>query len=104
MRKRMRDFALEVYFSRWEFTARYNLAGSDAENMTLDQLLALASAEDREVFNTVSLGYTETFGAPALREEIAHTYDKVRLTPVRRDVRYLASGERNSFKQLVICA
>jgi hypothetical protein len=24
----MRDFALEVYFSKWEFAAKYNLAGS----------------------------------------------------------------------------
>jgi hypothetical protein len=31
----MRDFALEVYFSKWEFAAKYNLAGSDGENMTL---------------------------------------------------------------------
>jgi aspartate/methionine/tyrosine aminotransferase len=74
----MRDFALEVYFSKWEFTAKYNMTGSDAENMTLNELLALASVEDREAFNTVSLGYTETFGAPALREVIATTYDTVR--------------------------
>jgi aspartate/methionine/tyrosine aminotransferase len=74
----MRDFALEVYFSKWEFSAEYNLAGSDAENMTMGEVLALASAEDLEAFNTVSLGYTETFGAPALREVIATTYDTVR--------------------------
>jgi aspartate/methionine/tyrosine aminotransferase len=74
----MRDFALEVYFSKWEFAAKYNLAGSDGENMTLAELLALASPEDRAAFERVSLGYTETFGAPALREEIAKTYDTVR--------------------------
>ena len=73
MKKRMRDFALEVYFSKWEFTAKYNMTGSDAENMTMDELLALASPEDRRFFNGVSLGYTETFGAPALRAEIATT-------------------------------
>jgi aspartate/methionine/tyrosine aminotransferase len=74
----MRDFALEVYFSKWEFAAKYNLAGSDGENMTLAELLALASPEDRAAFESVSLGYTETFGAPALRAEIAQTYDTVR--------------------------
>jgi hypothetical protein len=73
----MRDFALEVFFSKWEFAARYNLAGSDGENMTLAELLALASAEDREAFENLTLGYTETFGAPALRDEIARTYDSV---------------------------
>jgi aspartate/methionine/tyrosine aminotransferase len=75
--KRMRDFALEVYFSKWEFAAKYNLTGSDGENMTLAQLLALASPEDRAAFEDLSLGYTETFGAPALRAEIARTYDSV---------------------------
>jgi len=73
----MRDFALEVYFSRWEFAAKYNLTGSDGENMTLAQLLALATPEDRAAFEGISLGYTETFGAPALRAEIARTYDTV---------------------------
>lgn len=74
----MRDFALEVYFSKWEFAAKYNLAGSDGENMTLAQLLALATPEDRAAFETLGLGYTETFGAPALRAEIAQTYDTVK--------------------------
>ena len=73
----MRDFALEVYFSKWEFAARFNLAGSDGENMPLAELLALASPQDRAAFDGVSLGYTETFGAPALRAEIAGTYDTV---------------------------
>jgi aspartate/methionine/tyrosine aminotransferase len=73
----MRDFALEVYFSKWEFAAKYNLAGSDGENMTLGELLALASAEERAAFESIGLGYTETFGAPALRAEIAQTYDTV---------------------------
>ena len=73
----MRDFALEVYFSKWEFAAKYNLTGSDGENMRLAELLALASPEDRAAFEQISLGYTETFGAPALRAEIARTYDTV---------------------------
>ncbi len=73
----MRDFALEVHFSKWEFTAKYNLAGSDGENMNLAALLALASPEDRQAFDNTSLGYTETWGAPALRKEISGTYDGV---------------------------
>ncbi|MFO1170393.1 MAG: aminotransferase class I/II-fold pyridoxal phosphate-dependent enzyme [Hyphomicrobiaceae bacterium] len=78
MRRRMRDFALEVYFSQWEFTAKYNMTGSDAENMRMDELLALATPEERRSLETLSLGYTETFGAPALREAIAKTYDTVK--------------------------
>lgn len=70
-----RDFALEAYFSRWEFKARYNLAGSDPESLTLNELLELGTAEDREAFGSMGLGYTETWGAPALRRTIASTYD-----------------------------
>lgn len=76
-RKRMRDFALEVYFSKWEFVAKYNMAGSDAENISLKELLAMAAPDDCAAFESLSLGYTETFGAPSLREEIAKTYDTV---------------------------
>lgn len=73
----MRDFALEVYFSRWEFTARYNLAGSDGENRTLAQLLALATPAERQEFEQVGLGYTETWGSAPLREAIARTYERI---------------------------
>ena len=71
----MRDFELERYFSKWEFAAKYHLAASDIESMPLSGLLALASAEDREAFDRQWLGYTETFGDPELREEIARTYE-----------------------------
>ena len=70
------DFALETFFSRWEFAARYHLAASDAESLPLRELLAMASADDREAFEALWLGYTETFGAPLLRQAIASTYDK----------------------------
>ena len=73
----MRDFALEVHFSRWEFKARHNLAGSEAEGWLLSELLAMADAEERAAFSDLRLGYTETFGAPALRAEIARSYDTV---------------------------
>jgi aspartate/methionine/tyrosine aminotransferase len=68
------DFRLETYFSRWEFAARHNLAASDAQSMRLDELLALASPADRHGFESLHLGYTQTYGAPALREAIADTY------------------------------
>lgn len=77
MTKPMRDFALETYMSKWEFVAKYNMTASDAESMQLPELLAMASNEDRSDFEHLSLGYTETFGARALRQEIAGTYDTV---------------------------
>lgn len=72
---RLPDFRLETYFSRWEFTARHHLTASDAQTMTLGELLALADDGDREAFEHLPLGYTETFGDPGLREAIAATYE-----------------------------
>jgi len=71
----MSDLALEVHVSRWEFQCKCNLAGSDGENMTLAQLLALAGDADRADFDEISLGDTQTWGAPVLRSEIARTYE-----------------------------
>jgi aspartate/methionine/tyrosine aminotransferase len=70
------DFRLETYFSRWEFRARYNLAASDAQSMTLSALLELAEPADRIAFESLSLGYTQTYGEPALRDAIAATYEQ----------------------------
>lgn len=73
---RLPDFRLETYFSRWEFTARHHLTASDVQTMTLGELLGLADDQDRAAFEHLSLGYTETFGDPALREVIAETYEQ----------------------------
>ena len=68
------EFRLETYFSRWEFAARYHLTASAAETLTLAELLELADGDSRARWATLDLGYTQTFGLPALREEIASTY------------------------------
>jgi aspartate/methionine/tyrosine aminotransferase len=73
---RLPDFRLETYFSRWEFTARHHLTASDVQTMTLGELLALADDQDRAAFENLSLGYTETYGDPALREVIAGMYER----------------------------
>jgi aspartate/methionine/tyrosine aminotransferase len=68
------DFRLEAYFSRWEFAARYHLTASDAQTMSLRELLDLADDDGRTRWETLQLGYTQTYGMPALREAIASTY------------------------------
>ena len=68
------DFRLETHFSQWEFKARYHMTASDAESLSLKDLLLMASDQEREAFESMWLGYTETFGAPYLREAIADTF------------------------------
>ncbi|MGC6517306.1 MAG: aminotransferase class I/II-fold pyridoxal phosphate-dependent enzyme [Candidatus Puniceispirillaceae bacterium] len=69
------DFRLETHFSKWEFKAKYHLTASDAQSLSLDELLSMASDEDRHAFETMWLGYTETFGDPYLRDVIADGYE-----------------------------
>ncbi len=71
------DFRLERHFSTWEFKAEHHLTASDAESMSLPDLLAMASPEQRDSFENMWLGYTETWGAPDLREAIAGTYTSI---------------------------
>ena len=68
------DFRLETHFSKWEFNAKHHMTASDAESISLRDLLAMATPEEREEFEGMWLGYTETFGAADLRESIASTY------------------------------
>jgi aspartate/methionine/tyrosine aminotransferase len=68
------EFRLEVYLGRWEFAARYHLTASDAETLTIRELLNLASPDDREAFDELALGYTSTWGSDRLREAVAGTY------------------------------
>ena len=68
------DFELETYFSRWEFTAEHHLTASDAESMSMSELLALGTDDDRTAFDQLHLGYTPTWGTDALRAAVAESY------------------------------
>ena len=68
------DFQLEIFFSRWEFAARHNLAASDAQTLTIGELLAYG---DREAFESLPLSYAPTWGTPELLDAVAATYDAV---------------------------
>jgi len=72
----MRNFALETYFSKWEFSAKHHMTASDAQAMTIAELLKLATVPDDSLAD-LHLGYTETWGAPSLREAIGKTYDNL---------------------------
>jgi aspartate/methionine/tyrosine aminotransferase len=74
---RIADFALERYFARWEFNARYVLCASDVEGYPMAELLGLADDETRALWDDLALGYTESTGHPLLRREIASLYESV---------------------------
>ncbi len=70
-------FKLERYFAQYEFSVRYLLCSADCKSVSIQDLLDLeAGSEER--FRRLWLGYTETLGAPSLRQEIAGLYTTVR--------------------------
>jgi len=72
----MQNFKLETFFSKWEFTAKHHMTASDAQSMTVAELLELAGKE-QDALGDLHLSYTETWGAPSLRHAIANTYDNL---------------------------
>lgn len=69
-------FKLERYFARYEFNVAYSLCSSDCEAVTIADLLALEEGA-RQKFEQHWLGYTESLGAPSLRQEIARVYETI---------------------------
>lgn len=66
-------FRIEEYMGRHEFSAKYLLSSSDAESQTIADLLALEPGAHDE-FLKHWCGYTESPGAPYLREVLATIY------------------------------
>ena len=70
-------FALERFFARHEFSARYLLSASDCQGPAMADLVAGAEPGLRRRWETLTLGYTESQGLPELREAIAGMYGQV---------------------------
>ena len=69
-------FKLERYFAQYEFSTKYLLCSSDCESMPVSDLLKLEpGAEDG--LKHLWLGYTESQGAPSLRQEISQLYTSI---------------------------
>ena len=69
-------FRIEQYFSKHEFSAKYMLSSSDCESRTIQEILNLESGSSEKLHNQW-LGYTESPGAPYLRETIAGMYSGI---------------------------
>ncbi len=73
---KIKPFKLERYFAKYEFNAKYLLASSDCESLSINDLLALEDGVEDQ-FKEHWLGYTESQGSPALRKEISQIYESI---------------------------
>lgn len=71
---KLRPFHIERYFAKYEFTTKYHLSSSDCESMPLSDLLKMGDRECIDLWNKLTLSYTEATGHPKLRQEIAKMY------------------------------
>ena len=53
------------------------LCSSDAESWKLNEILEMADPESKKLWESLSLGYTESPGLPVLRQEIAGLYSSI---------------------------
>jgi aspartate/methionine/tyrosine aminotransferase len=90
MRRDLPDFGLEVYLGEWEFAAEHHLTASDAQTLTVAEVLGPGGLEE---LARLGLGYTPTQGTDDLRAAIAATYET--LEP--EDVLVFAGAEEAMF-------
>lgn len=74
---KIKPFELERYFAKYEFSVQYLLSSSDCDGMKMTDLLKLADPEAKQLWDELTLGYTESQGLPQLREEIAKLYQGI---------------------------
>jgi aspartate/methionine/tyrosine aminotransferase len=88
----LKPFRIEHYFAKYEFTAEYTFCSSDAQSRTLAELFALEPTA-KTAMDELWLGYTESPGAPNLRQTISGIYENI----TAEDVLVTAAAEEGIF-------
>lgn len=87
----IKEFKLERYFAKHEFTAKYLLSSSDCDGFALKDILSYASKNEIKLWEDLELGYTESEGSSLLRESICKYYKDV----TKENVLVASPGELN---------
>src|SRR5438105_12808188 len=68
---RLKPFLLDMWLDTYEHNIEFNLAASEGPRWTLNQILSLASEQERHRFLNHGLVYSRPAGADGLRAAIA---------------------------------
>ena len=79
---KIKDFAVERYFAKYEFSAQYMLSSSDCDGYSMDYVLSVASADEKNLWESLKLGYTETVGSEFLRKAIKGHYKTIQMDEI----------------------
>ncbi len=67
----LKPFLLDIWLAKYEHDVEFNLASSEGPRWTLNEILSLASEDDRQRFLHHKLAYSRPAGADGLRAAIA---------------------------------
>jgi aspartate/methionine/tyrosine aminotransferase len=70
----LKPFLLDIWLAAYEDDIEFNLASSEGPRWTLNQILSLATEEERQRFMNHSLAYSRPAGADGLRAAIAEMH------------------------------
>src|SRR5437868_9907842 len=68
---RLKPFLLDIWLDAYEHNIEFNLAASEGPRWTLNEILSLASEQERQRFLNHNLVYSRPAGAEGLRAAIA---------------------------------
>ena len=88
---KLKNFSLERYFAKHEFSAKYLLSCSDCDGYSLKYVLEGASKEELALWEGMAFGYTQSEGHTLLRQSILQYYK----TDDINDVIVASPGELN---------
>ncbi len=71
----LKPFLLDMWLATYEHDIEFNLASSEGPRWTLNEILSLASEEERQGFLNHKLAYSRPEGADGLRAAIADMHD-----------------------------
>ena len=71
----LKPFLLDMWLDTYEHDIQFNLASSEGPRWTLNEILSLASEEERQHFLNHKLAYSRPAGAEGLRTAIAEMQD-----------------------------
>lgn len=87
----IKDFKLERYFAKYEFTTKYLLSSSDCDGFSLEYILEIADLDEKELWKNLHFGYTDSMGSEFLRYSISKFYDTISIN----EINVITPGEAN---------
>ena len=79
---KIKEFKLERLFARYKAQTKYTFSQTACEFCTMQEILDMADDECKNLWNNLSLGYTNSMGFPLFREAVSRRYTSIRQSDI----------------------